>query len=235
MSSLSPRPTTPGSSFGAGSAAPPARSPFLALGVLVALNVGAFLAEIAAAPFNDTLGGSLVLHGGLSGPAVDHGDWWRIVTAGFLHSGFAHLAGNLVALVVLGLVLTLAIGPLRMVLLYAAGLLGSSCAVLAFAPMTLTVGASGAIFGLAGGALLVGVRRKRLLLLVFAGAWILYTLSSTLFVPGISQAGHFGGLVAGALAGWLLVGPEEQLRGERAAVALVFGLVAVLFGAALVV
>jgi rhomboid protease GluP len=137
--------------------------------------------------------------------------------------------------VVLGGVLTLAIGPLRLVLVYLTGLLGASLSVLAFAPEALTVGASGAIFGLAGGALVVGWRRRRPLLLVFAGVWIAYTLSSTLFVSGISQAGHLGGLAAGGLCGWLLVGERSELRSEGAALTLVSMLLLALFCFALVV
>jgi rhomboid protease GluP len=220
----------------------PSRSPsrttassFTALAALVALNVGVFGIEIVSAPFNDTLNGSLVEHGGLSGFEVDHGQWWRVVTSGFLHASGAHLFGNLVALLILGGVLTLAIGPLRMLLVYAAGLLGSSFSVVVFAPETLTVGASGAIFGLAGGALLVALRQRRIFLLLFAAAWTLYTLSSTVFVPGISQAGHLGGLVAGALAGALLVDDGERLRSEGAATGLVAVLLVILFAGALLV
>ena len=214
--------------------APPRRGPvFGALLLLIALNVGVFLVELASAPFSDMMNGSLVEHGGLNGWEVDHGEWWRIVTSGFLHASGAHLFGNLVALVILGGVLSVAVGPLRMALLYAAGLLGSAVSVLAFDPNTLTVGASGAIFGLAGGALLVGWRQRRVVLLLFAAAWIVYSLSSTLFVPGISQAGHLGGLAAGALAGTLLVGEGARLRSERAATGIVVGLVVVLFAGAL--
>lgn len=216
-------------------APPRRRSPFVALGVLIAASLIVFALEVATAPFSGTLDGTLVEHGGLYGPEVDQGDWWRIVTAGFLHAGTAHLIGNLIALVVLGGVLTLAIGPLRMVLVYLTGMLGASLSVLAFAPDALTVGASGAIFGLAGGALVVGWRRRRALLLLFAGVWVVYTLSSTLFVPGISQAGHLGGLVAGGVAGWLLVGEDAQLRDERAALWLVGMLLVALFCFALVV
>lgn len=207
----------------------------MALGILVALNVGVFFVQILSSPFDDTLNGSLVEHGGVNGWAVDSGEWWRIVTGGFLHSGWAHLLGNLVALLVLGGILTLAVGPLRMCLVYAAGLFGSSFSILAFAGETLTVGASGAIFGLAGGAVIVGLRQRKILLLLFAVAWIAYSLSSTLFVPGISQAGHFGGLVAGGIAGWLLVDEGARLRNESTAVGLVLLLTAVLFGAALMV
>jgi rhomboid protease GluP len=211
------------------------RSHLAALAVLVAASLVVFALQLVTAPLSGALAGSLVEHGGLSGPAVDDGDWWRIVTSGFLHSGVAHLIGNLVALVVLGGVLTLAIGPLRMVLVYLVGLLGSSLSVLAFAPDALTVGASGAIFGLAGGALVVGWRRRRMLLLLFAGGWIAYTLSSTLFVPGISQAGHLGGLAAGGACGWLLVGERAQLRDARSALVLVSLFAIALFCFALVV
>ena len=93
--------------------------------------------------------------------------------------------------------------------------------------LSVAVGASGAIFGLAGGAALLAWRQKRWLLLAFAVVWILYTLSSTLFVPGISQAGHFGGLIGGAIMGWLLVGPDAKLREGRATIALAAAMLAV--------
>lgn len=208
---------------------------FGALAVLVALNVVVFLIELASAPFNDMMQGSLVEKGGLSGWYVDNGDWWRVVTSGFLHASGAHLFGNLVALFVLGGVLSLSVGPLRMVLVYAVGLLGSAFSVLLFDPNSLTVGASGAIFGLAGGALLIGWRRRRVWLLLFALAWIVYSLSSTLFVPGISQAGHLGGLVAGALGGALLVEDGARLRSESASAGLVAALLVILFAGALLV
>lgn len=221
---------------------PAARSPrssptsvFGALIVLVALNVGVFLVELASSPFSDMMNGSLVEHGGLNGWQVDHGEWWRIVTSGFLHASGAHLFGNLVALLILGGVLSVAVGPLRMTLVYAAGLLGSAFSVLAFDPNPLTVGASGAIFGLAGGALLVGWRQRRIFLLLFAILWIGYSLSSTLFVQGISQAGHLGGLAAGGIAGALLVGEGARLRSESAATGLVVALVVVLFAGALLI
>lgn len=207
----------------------------MALAVLIAVSLAVFALEVATAPFSGALDGSLVEHGGLYGPAVDQGDWWRLVTSGFLHANGAHLVGNLIALVVLGGVLTLSIGPLRMALVYMTGLLGASLSVLAFAPNALTVGASGAIFGLAGGALVVGWRRRRVMLLLFAGAWTVYTLSSTLFVPGISQAGHLGGLAAGGVCGWLLVGERAELRDERSALILVSMLLVALFCFALVV
>jgi membrane associated rhomboid family serine protease len=204
-------------------------SRFAPLGILVLANVGVFVLEIVTAPFSGALDGDLVVHGGVNSRLVDDGEWWRIVTAGFLHSGLTHLVGNMIALVILGGVLTLAVGPMRMCLLYATGLLSSSLAVIVLSPNSLAVGASGAIFGLAGGALLLAWRQKRWLLLAFAAVWIAYTLSSTLFVPGISQAGHLGGLAGGALMGWLLVGPEAKLREGRTTMAIAAGILALLF------
>lgn len=224
-----------------GTVTPPSQRPrtagsqFAALGVLIAASLVVFALEVVTAPFSGTLDGTLVEHGGLYGAAVDDGEWWRLVTSGFLHASTAHLVGNLIALVVLGGVLTLAVGATRMVLVYLTGMFGAALSVLAFAPDELTVGASGAIFGLAGGALVVGWRRRQVLLLLFAGAWTIYTLSSTLFVPGISQAGHLGGLVAGGACGWLLVGPRAELVDERVALTLVSLLLLVLVGFALVV
>lgn len=211
------------------------RSRFAALGFLIAASVVVFFLEVVTAPFSGTLDGTLVEHGGLNGSAVDDGEWWRLVTSGFLHASTPHLVGNLIALVVLGGVLTIAIGPLRMMLVYLTGLFGAALSVLLFQPDALTVGASGAIFGLAGGAVVVAWRQRRVLLLLFSGAWTVYTLASTLFVPGISQAGHLGGLAAGGVCGWLLVGPQAQLREERAALVLVSLLIVALVCLALVV
>ena|SRR5829696_3290010 len=208
-------------------------SQFAPLAFIVLANLVVFVLEIVTAPFSGTLNGDLVTHGGVDAPDVDDGDWWRIVTAGFLHSGVPHLVGNMVALIILGGVLTLSIGAMRMCLLYAAGLLTSSLGVIVLAPNSLSVGASGAIFGLAGGALIVAWRQRRWLLFGFAALWILYTLSSTLFVPGISQAGHFGGLIGGAVMGFLLVGPEAKLREGRAALAVAAAMLAGVFVLAL--
>ena len=76
---------------------------------------------------------------------------------------------------------------------------------------------------------------QRWALLIFAGAWVIYTLSSTLFVPGVSQAGHLGGIVAGGLAGWLLVDGGAQLRSEASTTVMVAALLVVLFAAAVLV
>ena len=149
-------------------------------------------------------GGSLLVLGGLSGPRVAAGEWWRIFSSGFLHSGLLHLALNMAALFVFGGPLERAVGRLRFAALYLASLVAGSLGALLVSPGALTVGASGAVFGLLG-AIIVGQRASginprssgMMTLLVI-------NLVFTVAVPGISIGGHLGGLAGGLLAGAVL-------------------------------
>lgn len=138
----------------------------------------------------DRLGGVIYLAGD---------QWWRIFTGGFLHSGIAHIAFNMLFLWLLGNRMEKDIGASRFFFLYFGALVGGACGALLFDPNAVTVGASGAVFGLMGGAL-VGKRlfgnlaRESGLL----GLLVLNILISFAF-PGISLGGHLGGLAGGAL------------------------------------
>lgn len=201
-----------------------------------AVQVVAALALINLAIYVVTAVASDVrLDWGLSGPGVESGDWYRVITAGFVHQGWEHLVSNLTGLLVLGLMLGNAVGPLRLVVIYAVSLLGGSLFVLLFDWDSLTVGASGAIFGLAGGSVVVAWLQKRWIMLLLAGAWAAANLVFTFSTDGISVAGHLGGFLAGALMGYLLVGEEDRLRGETAAATIGIVLSVLLFAAALLV
>ncbi|MEJ2886756.1 rhomboid family intramembrane serine protease [Actinomycetospora aeridis] len=141
---------------------------------------------------------------------VAAGQWWRLVTAGFLHIGPLHVAFNMVALWVLGRDLELVLGRLRFSLLYGVSLLGGSVAVVLFGdPSRPVAGASGAVFGLMG-ALLVVLRRLQLnqgpaLLTIGINVVLSFT------IPGLSLLGHLGGLVTGVLVAAVLVhGPARS-------------------------
>jgi membrane associated rhomboid family serine protease len=200
------------------------------LGVLVALNFVVFGAEaVTAGSVTDTLSSSLVRDGGLYGPAVEHGSWWRIVTSGFLHAGWGHLFGNMVALVVVGALLGSVLGVVRTGFVYAASLLGGAVAVLLFDADGLTVGASGAIFGLSGAGLVVAWRQRRWVILPFILAWVATNIAFTLSTPGVSVAGHLGGFAAGMLLGRaFLAGDGTRLRSEGASLAVGVAAVAAL-------
>ena len=141
-----------------------------------------------------------VLIDSLENPIGLIGDqWWRIFTGGFLHSGIAHIAFNMLFLLLLGNRMEKDLGALRFFFLYFGALVGGACGALLMEPEAVTVGASGAVFGLMGGAL-VGKRlfgnlaRESGLL----GLLVLNILISFAF-PGISLGGHLGGLAGGAL------------------------------------
>lgn len=143
---------------------------------------------------------------------VAEGGWGRLVVSGFLHYGLLHLALNMYALFVLGRELEVALGRWRYGALYAVSLLGGSTSVMLFEnPVSATVGASGAVFGLMGGLAVVLLKLRRSPVPVFTVIAINVVISIT--VPGISLFGHLGGLVAGAAAaGVLLHAPAGPRR-----------------------
>ncbi|MCS7007755.1 MAG: rhomboid family intramembrane serine protease [Thermoleophilia bacterium] len=175
---------------------------------LIAINVLVFLAELALGGNLNGTGSWIYEKGVLVSSAVDpsgqlvgvaHGEWWRLLTAAFLHYGPLHLGMNMLVLWFLGPGVEDYFGHVRFALLYlVAGLAGSAGALL-WSPSALTVGASGAIWGLMGAALVLERRR----IYVFGGqamALLLLNVLITLFLPGISIGGHFGGLVGGVLS-----------------------------------
>lgn len=136
---------------------------------------------------------------------VGDGEWYRMVTSGFLHYGLFHLLVNMYALFALGRVLEVGIGRLRTGIIYGASMLAGSAGALVASPDSLTAGASGAIFGLMGGLLMV----MRAQGVAFRDSPLLPTLALNLgltlfFSRYISVGGHIGGFVGGVVAGWLL-------------------------------
>jgi membrane associated rhomboid family serine protease len=166
---------------------------------IVALNVGIYLAQLAGgAPINAN-SGWIFQHGALYGPLVASGEWERLITAAFLHYGPIHLGLNMLAVWWFGRALEDALGPARFILLYlVSGLAGSAGALIAN-PTAVTVGASGAIFGILGAALVLE-RQQTYVLGGSALTLIVLNLAFTFAVPGISIGGHLGGLAGGALA-----------------------------------
>lgn len=179
------------------------RRPLITL-ILVAVNVAAFLPSLVTSP--TAVGGSgntLAQDFALYGPAVAGGEWWRLVTSGFLHYGFMHLAFNMLALWILGSSLEPALGKIRFTILYFAGMLAGSAGALWLSYDALTAGASGAVFGLMA-ALFVGQRRVGLdPWKSGVGGLLVINLLFTFLAPGLSIGGHLGGLAGGAVVGTL--------------------------------
>ncbi len=172
---------------------------------LIALNLLVFAGVGLQAQSLTSFGGSSVFNGSLLVPmVVAGGEWWRVVTSGFLHLSVTHIALNMLALYFIGLGLERVLGAWRYLSLYLLSLLGGSAAVMLFSPVTsASAGASGAIFGLMG-ALLVTLKRFKLDMRQ-AGVVIAINVFATFAIPGISWQAHLGGLVIGALVGAGLV------------------------------
>jgi membrane associated rhomboid family serine protease len=185
--------------------------------VLIALNVVAFLAEIATGSggFSEA-SGSVVRDGWLYGAAVSEGEWYRLVTSGFLHAGAFHILFNMLALFVVGRVVEPGIGTLRFVALYFASLLaGAFGALVMTGPLEPTVGASGAIFGLFGATAIIARGRGMNELASQIGFLIVINLVFTISIPGISIGGHIGGLIGGVICALAIVAGDRGMLGRQ--------------------
>src|SRR4051794_137251 len=172
---------------------------------LIAINVIVYVGSTAAGGGLGGRGrGDVIVQGGLYGPAISQGhEYYRIVTSGFLHAGLLHLAFNMLFLYFLGSMLEPAIGRARFVALYLVSLLGGALGALIVTPDSLTVGASGACFGVLGGAIVVARDRGIPIWDSGLGATLLINLLFTFGISGISIGGHIGGLIAGLASGWV--------------------------------
>src|SRR3989442_2609034 len=196
------------------------RLPLVTVVILVVLVV-IFLAEVRVGALASRE--AIVAMGALARERVAAGEYWRLLTAPWLHGGVDHLVGNGIGLFILGVLCERAFGPAQFVVLYVlSGLGGSVVSVLVSRGPS--VGASGAIFGLQGAAivlfrqhrdrLLIRDRRVGFVLLI----WAIYTIVGALMEPFIDNGAHIGGALGGALiARRLHPGVLSPLSSERAA------------------
>lgn len=177
------------------------RLPPVTVAILVVLVV-IFLAEVRVGALASRE--AILAMGALARERVAAGEYWRLLTAPWLHGGVDHLVGNGIALFILGMLCEAAFGPAQFVVLYVLSGLAGSVVSLAVS-VGPSVGASGAIFGLQGAAivlfrlhrdrLLVRDRRVGFVLLV----WAIYSIAGGLMQPFIDNGAHIGGALGGAL------------------------------------
>jgi membrane associated rhomboid family serine protease len=175
-----------------------------------------FLVEIASSGGGlGEVGGQVSVDFGLFGPAVANGEWYRLVTGGFLHASLFHLGFNMLLLYFLGRLLEPALGTPRFLVLYFASLLAGSFGALVVEPDALTVGASGAIFGLAGATFIIARGRGMEALAGQIGFLILFNLFFSFVAPRISIGGHLGGLIGGVICALIIVAGERGMLGRN--------------------
>ena len=143
----------------------------------------------------------------MSGPRVHHGEYYRLITHGFVHSQTdpMHLVWNMIYLFIFGVSLERMMGRWKFLFVYMAATLGAGLSVYIFAYYRGAVGASGGVYGLYGAFFVILLLRRQKdtarLFMLLIGIGVVQSL----FQPNISHAGHFGGLVSGALATLLII------------------------------
>jgi membrane associated rhomboid family serine protease len=170
---------------------------------------------------------------GLNGFAVGElGEWYRMITSGFLHFNLMHIGFNMLILFQLGQMLEPAFGRVRYALVYFTSLLGGSVGALLLSPEALTAGASGAVFGLMAATAVALQRRGVNVFQTSIGSLLIINIVLTFFISNVSIGGHLGGLLAGGAAGLIVTQTEDR---PKLGTVLVAMLGAALFGAGILI
>lgn len=155
---------------------------------------------------------TLIDYGAKFNPLILEGEWWRFITPMFLHIGFLHLFMNTLALFYLGTVVERIFGNLRFLVIYLVAGFGGTLASFLFST-SLSAGASGAIFGCFGALLYFGLIYPKLFFRTM-GLNIIFVLAITLAlgftIPGVDNAGHIGGMIAGFFATGMVHFPKKK-------------------------
>jgi membrane associated rhomboid family serine protease len=196
--------------------APGQFSAFPATVTLIAINVVVYLIEIAGGSGGiNNPSGKVVFNFGLFGPFVHEGDWYRLLTSGFLHASLIHIGFNMFLLYFIGRILEPALGTLRFTVLYFAALLAGSLGVMILDPNALTLGASGAIFGILGATFVLARGRGMDAIAGEIGFLIVINLIFSFTAANVSIGAHLGGLVAGVICGGAIVLGERGRFGRN--------------------
>lgn len=189
--------------------------------ILLAINFGIFVATMA---WSMKLGGSgsFDVHGGVLNlfgakeriAIVIYGEWWRLVTAGFLHGGVFHILMNSWVLFDLGAQVERLFGTARMLSLYLVSSICGFYASLYWTPAP-SIGASAALSGLIGAMMAYGKRSGQSFVFSHYARWMVIIVIIGI-LPGfnIDNAAHIGGLIAGFLLGWVAASPRRSADSE---------------------
>jgi membrane associated rhomboid family serine protease len=186
----------------------PLPRPRSATTAILAVNVVVFALD---AVLRASGAGSLLAGGAMVPALVAQGEWWRLLTAVFLHAGLLHLALNSLGLYVFGSLIEQTLGTARFLAVYlVTGFAASAVSFTFGSPAGAAVGASGAIFGLLGAWLAYNLRRRSLSMARANVQWAAIVIAINLVfgaaIPGIDNLAHIGGLLSGVIAGFLVEG-----------------------------
>jgi rhomboid protease GluP len=187
--------------------------------VILLANFGLYLASTLYSMRAETGGGfsgidvnTLLAFGAKFGPAIADGQWWRLVTAGWLHGGMLHILMNCWVLFDLAPQVEEIYGGSRMWVIYFLSSVGGFYLSNLWSPMAPSVGASAALCGLIGAMIALGVTHRNPLGDAIRSTyvrWAIYILVFSL-IPGIDMAAHIGGGLAGFGVGYVAGTPRHE-------------------------
>jgi membrane associated rhomboid family serine protease len=187
-----------------------ASRPIIATQTLIGANVVVFFLTNG---INTSFRNTRLFHYAQTALYVDRGQWWRLITAGFIHFGIAHIAFNMFALYLIGNALEPAIGPWRFSAIYFAALLTGSLGAMLLDPLVYTGGASGAVFGVGAAATVAMTRRGVRFWDTGFGPLLLINFAFGFFLTEVSIGAHLGGMIGGAITGLAMIQPSKSPHG----------------------
>ena len=146
---------------------------------------------------------------------IDRGQVWRLLTCAFLHGGLLHIAFNMYALKIIGAEVEYAFGKVKYIIIYLISAIGSSIFSYMFNPASISVGASGAIFGLFGAMIIFGIRNKNKIgkeYIINLAQVVIVNIIIGIILSNIDNSAHMGGLVFGAISALILKSKKNILN-----------------------
>ena len=185
--------------------------------ILIVINILVFLITFVASGANLSAL-NLLRYGGVNSYFVAQGEVWRLITGGFLHGGILHLLFNMYSLYIIGTQVENFVGKWKYLAIYLCSMITASLMSCIINPNTVSVGASGAIFGLLGALVYFGYHYRIYLGSVLKSQIIPLIIINLLFgfmVSGVDNAAHIGGLIGGLLISMALGVQKKEGKQDR--------------------
>jgi membrane associated rhomboid family serine protease len=161
----------------------------------------------------------------VNAPDVASGEWYRIITAGFIHFGALHIALNMFALYQVCRLFESQLGSTRFAWVYAASLFAGSLGALIFDPDKATGGASGAVLGMFGAVAAAMYQRGMSFWNTGFGPYLVIVMAWSFFDGNVSFGGHLGGIIGGAIVGWFMFAAGETRKLVKPTVGIIVAVV----------
>lgn len=177
--------------------------------ILLAINFGLFLTALILSNKLTGSSGGFSINGGVLEyfgakshlQIVVNGQWWRLITAGFLHGGIIHILMNSWVLFDLGAQVERVFGTSRYLVIYLVSSVGGF--YLSFLmSYSLSVGSSAALAGLIGAMMAFAKRTNQTMVWSFYMRWVIMIAAIGFLIPGIDNWAHLGGIITGGAIGW---------------------------------